>query len=1025
MPPSSFRRRTVLVERMEEEGQLEERANDGFWTPGMGEPGFDEATATGQVLAPTVEEAVPTVLVVTVTAEVEVAATTVTQLVQPLETASLPIAASSPAPDASERLFGGASSSAGVGKVLQLSTPAEADEATSTPALLAPAETTSARAQAPTSAAAVPAVSEAAATTSEKIFNAKWDSQVRAVVASTSEAAEPAAVSTTPVPFVVLTQTTSSARSSSRIAVVAPSSSTTPAVESASTPLVDTSTRPVSGLSSLIVGFPSASTTVALAASSSSPLLSASSTSAPSSSARSTASTADSSSPSSSASSASSASSPSSTVSARDSSAGSFFSKLGKSPANIALTTIVSVGILAVLIGILAFFLRRCHRRRKKALLGDLLGSEAGDTPAPKERWTEKFNDEDEPLAGYGAAAGISGGGLAYLDAESPGIEPDEVWRRRLSSTDGHGGVQCGPCGMLTLPARASVVEARRPSAASSEWTSFGGDHRMQQLEQPHPQHGSSAEPAGPKRESESTIGTGILYPSYPSAAYSAYPAFHLPNRLAAPAPPAPAHLQPRPSMQPHLSTISDSIYSTTVPPTPRSPSIYLAYQSAVPLSPALGNVSPTTPAPVSPHSAPPPSPSYFAPRREILAHPTNTTPGIVRTLPSLSGPSGAGMQDPSPASTPGAGTWKESLERVMGSAADLIGSTFSAAPAVATATAGRASDAPRGEFGQRGGNGGDRFTTFPSPASPRRPHLASFSTLRPTRPPPLNLSPAPPPLALCNSHLSLVSAFSDSTAASIEGDPEPETLVSPSTLAFPEKALAHVEEHAHAAKGVRTNLAQARGKKRQDLPRFDPRLMITDERRTQSEPGHGGDEEEGAGAESERKRDSASEQLHGEEPPAVNPFLAPRRPARPRKSSQRRGSLTLPSSSLARPPMMARQRSSSLDGGAVSPFAHPDDSDDEEEAHESDSLDLTSSSSSTHSDDEAASRASEHDKRVSSLMLERRRRSLASLSAAGSISLPGSRSASRVGSRSESTGPVGKKAVEAELRALCSGSRV
>ncbi|GAA5821340.1 hypothetical protein JCM11251_004578 [Rhodosporidiobolus azoricus] len=997
----------------------------------MGEPGFEEATATAGDLAPTAVPAAPTVLVVTVTAQVEVAATTVTQLVQPLGTA-LPPPSSFPILDDSGPVFGG-TSSPGVGKIVQPSlavdaeatTPKEADPATQTisPDVPAADATTEVLQASPKPTAAT---SFMATTSQERVFNPKWDSQIRAVVSTSGVAA-----STAPTPTITVSSiisTTSERRASSRIAVAAPPSSTlrAEAVSSSSVAISSLSLDATSNSLSDILSV--GSFTLPLLASSSSISLGSASasgtsvditypsspTAASPSSSMSPVAVLPSSSP--------SASPPTSSGADRDSSAASFFSTLGKSPANIALTTIVCAGILAVLLGVLAFFLRRCHRRRKKAHFGSMLGSEAGDdTPRPAKRWTEKFANEEEPLTSQGGLGG--GGGLAYLDLESPQME--EVWQRRMSSREGHGSAQYSPCDMLTLPARAATGDARRPSTSSSEWTSFGGDHAMQPRRQEEPDILAGA--GGSTRKSVSVMGTSDLYPSCPSAAYSAYPAFHLPHRLATePAPPAPAQLGTRPLLHPSLSTISASIYSTTIPPTPLSPTLY-PYPSTVPLSPRLGNVSPTVTTSPSPRGAPPSSPSYFTlPRSEILAHPTTTTPGIVRTLPSLSGPSGPEMPDPSPASTPGGGTWKESLEQVMGSAAELFGPTFGITAGMTSTRLGR--DEERGELRRQDGAAGDRFTTFPA-AAPRRspPTIFTTSTVRPTRPPPLILSPRPPTLIARESHLSLISTFSDSTIASppasadhaFEHEPEPGALVSPSTLAFPEKAFVQVDERAHAAKGVLLTSEKKEKTTRPGLPRFEPRLMLLDERRTQSEPGHGGD--------------AVDEEEKGEQyaPLAVNPFLLSsiaRRPTRPRKSSQRRPSLNLLPSSLSRPPMMARQRTLSLDlvgaGGLVSPFAHADDSDADGDLHESDSLDMTSSSSSSqsHSDDSASKAASE---RISSLMLERRRRSLASLSAAGTVSLPGSRSASRSGSVAFGAGGSGgKKGIEADLRALFPESR-
>ncbi|GAA5934874.1 uncharacterized protein JCM15063_003089 [Sporobolomyces koalae] len=56
----------------------------------------------------------------------------------------------------------------------------------------------------------------------------------------------------------------------------------------------------------------------------------------------------------------------------------SFLATIASSPVSITITVLVCVGILALVIAFLFFFIRRCQRRRKKRRLGDILASEFG-----------------------------------------------------------------------------------------------------------------------------------------------------------------------------------------------------------------------------------------------------------------------------------------------------------------------------------------------------------------------------------------------------------------------------------------------------------------------------------------------------------------------------------------------------------------------------------------------------------------------------------------------------------------------
>lgn len=145
------------------------------------------------------------------------------------------------------------------------------------------------------------------------------------------------------------------------------------------------------------------------------------------------------------------------------SSAAEFFGSIGRSPISITLTALVSAGILAILIGILAFFIRRCHRRRKRNAFGHQLGSEGGTPGAP--RWVndkEYSEKEGAPIRNL----------MDEDDLDDSDVHPEAVWRRRMSSMDSSLGGHRGP--RVAMAPDMSPISER---VASSDWTSFGGDH--------------------------------------------------------------------------------------------------------------------------------------------------------------------------------------------------------------------------------------------------------------------------------------------------------------------------------------------------------------------------------------------------------------------------------------------------------------------------------------------------------------------------------------------------------------------
>ncbi|GAA6038891.1 hypothetical protein JCM8097_000558 [Rhodosporidiobolus ruineniae] len=950
---------------------LDKRADDGFWTPGMREPGFETAALQTLNLAPSLDSPDVSTVLVTVTATLELPASTVTEVVDPSPasptTSSLADSSSvAPAP-----IFNPKSSSAAPGKVfLPVSTSEGKVVITTTPA--PPPPSTSLAVQEPTSttpSTLAPVTTSAPAVTTTpsvaSIFNPKQTSQVRAVAPS-SLAAEPIASSpVTSSSSAALASTSAPTRpslASTRIAVVAP-----PTTSAASTAGPATSSSSASP-SSLVIFAPSASTSGNLASLSSATLaLSSTSLTGSSSSASSPLSSSPvfSTSAESSSISSSSASSNSAVPTADHS---SFFAKLGKTPANIALTTIVCAGILAVILGVVAFVVRRCHVRRKKALLNELLGpDDEKRLRSDRDDW-EKFAD-DSPDFGCS--------GPTPPDVDSPGVEPNEVWRRR--TLDGMTGIG------LAYPA------ATYPATS-------------------------------PRRMSRD------VFPARPVATLGS---------------------TSRPPMRPSNSAQSASLYSATVPPTPFTPGVtpfYLqqqqqlrtaGYPSAIPLSPALsgstgtsGSRSPTSPSP------PRPSPSYFSPRpdREILAHPTATAPGIIRTLPSISGPSGAGtprLSTPADGLRSGAATprltWKESLERVMTSAADLV---VGASSARSTPPPAEAGPGPRTMAAREQAQVQDAYTEFPSPLRrpafqsstvPNRPKLrpAAHEFSLPLSPRP-RLPPSPPSPSIplpavaapsapfynlvptssltvgppSNQHPNHSRSFSATSLGSSTSAGSNDLFVSPSTLAHPEQAVQHVDSlvRAEPVRMVRTPSAGAL------RPALAVEAVGPTPPRPDRAPGHGGRFEPAPAPTA-----TGTPRALRRQGMVQNPFAAPldaaseegQDPYRPVASSS--PSPALPSAFTA--PPLGRQRSTSLDGDAGS-YASADmrrglsafsvsstgggSSFDGEHADGGEEASLSSSSS------DAASRL------VSSLMLERRRRSLASIAAARS--LPGSRAGSAIG---------------------------
>ncbi|GAA5925088.1 hypothetical protein JCM1841_005782 [Sporobolomyces salmonicolor] len=269
----------------------------------------------------------------------------------------------------------------------------------------------------------------------------------------------------------------------------------------------------------------------------------------------------------------------------------SFFQTLGSSPANIAITTLVCVGILAVAIGILAFFVRRCHRRRKRRMLGDILGSDAGTpgsewaTPGPG--WTEKYYED--PLERH--------------MAESE-LDPEAIWQRRQSGMHGGDGMGAG------AGWSAYDHDGRH---ASNDWTTFGNERGWTDM-------GDEAVTRGSEHPLDHDNGHE-MYQQHP------------------PLPPMPT-MAPRPydSVNGHLA-----VPPRAVRPHPLRTNAYPSYssESQYPVDEVDDQQQPVSP------------------RTHALHDPeTGNLPAVTTTSPQQK-------------------TWKDSLDWVMGSAAELIGSTL------------------------------------------------------------------------------------------------------------------------------------------------------------------------------------------------------------------------------------------------------------------------------------------------------------------------------------------------------------
>ncbi|GAA5915813.1 uncharacterized protein JCM6883_006296 [Sporobolomyces salmoneus] len=310
-------------------------------------------------------------------------------------------------------------------------------------------------------------------------------------------------------------------------------------------------------------------------------------------------------------------------------SSSNFFSTLGNSPLNITITTLVCVVILALLIAFLFIFIRRCQRRRKKRRLGDILGSEFGSpggnggvggmsgmsewaTPGPG--WTEKYYGEQIG----GRMIGTSSRG------HGDGSEGDEVehWQRDYAT-----GMMAGRMGM-GMEGGYGVARTLSQERRTSEWANYRPPNAAGRRE--------SWDELDDEKEGDmvqETGGTHVL--EYGS------------NGYAVPAQPETAAVRTR-SEQEFNHLLAPPLPSTrrsARPQPPQSSNSYSSYasESMYPVD-EVGDIE--------------------AEKKELSD-----------TMSALNLGGGGTQRHDNATSPPAQTSWRDSLDWVMGSAADLIGS--------------------------------------------------------------------------------------------------------------------------------------------------------------------------------------------------------------------------------------------------------------------------------------------------------------------------------------------------------------
>ncbi|BGP30641.1 hypothetical protein JCM10296v2_002398 [Rhodotorula toruloides] len=573
---------------------LEERANDGFWTPGMGEAGFPATTSaesaqTTPVINPkavSVEDP-PTVIFTTIVKIV--APMTVTQLVEPAQATQAvdaatkvfatpvkavqatvtpinPKATIASIPSVSPpRIFGGVSSS-GLIRVLGATAASSAFERNDALTALQTTKPISTHTF-PTSA-------------SERIFQPFTQSEIRVAAAATISLPQPEQPSFAPAhnarpPFATSSSEKVFAGASSASQVAA---AILPTISTIATPLASSATTPAADANGSIpsdasdgVGQKSVSALASLG-----PAASGHTSALPSSTSKSA--------------------TPSGSLPA------SSLRNFTASPGGIAAITIGSLVGCAVLATLVTYIVCCCRRRRRQARRGLVeLGSDTGSLGDEGQEWPPR-----PPSC-----------------ASRDGIrEMRELWRQSIGSEAVTG--LAGP----VPPSESAVsptLDDERP-ISSSDWTSFAGCH-------PWTDAGDSAVFSdAERRDSESTTGTAIL--NWNSRFAAGFPT----STLAYPSIAAGNSRAPHPlRMTARASSSSPSLYSGTA-------------------TPALLTSPRSTFQPLSPRA---PTTTYLS---SNAGDPTVLLPSALTRSASQ------------PWTKP---SWMDSLDRVMGSAAELMAATL------------------------------------------------------------------------------------------------------------------------------------------------------------------------------------------------------------------------------------------------------------------------------------------------------------------------------------------------------------
>ncbi|GAA5953077.1 hypothetical protein JCM3765_007402 [Sporobolomyces pararoseus] len=297
-----------------------------------------------------------------------------------------------------------------------------------------------------------------------------------------------------------------------------------------------------------------------------------------------------------------------------------FFATLGSSAVNITITVLVCVGVVALVIAFLFIFIRRCQRRRKKRRLGDILGSDFGSPGgngfSGMSEWATPGPGWTEKYYGEqigGRMVGSTGHGIGGGGRTSSAGHGEKVeyWQRDFTGAGTTMGMEGG------FGVARTLSQGRRTSV----WANYrrGGEGETEL---------DSRDPLEEAEDGGMAYQTHIL--EYGSG-------------FAAPAPPPPATIRPR----------SEPDFALLAPP-------------------------PSTDRPRS-RPQPVPSHSYSSYASESM-YPVDEAGDIEAEKKELSETMsalnlGGSHRNDNSDTPPTKSSWRDSLDWVMGSAADLIGS--------------------------------------------------------------------------------------------------------------------------------------------------------------------------------------------------------------------------------------------------------------------------------------------------------------------------------------------------------------